>query len=75
MPQDHYCIQDLPKHTRRWTTFPSEDKQKGYLDTKDGDVGVWYTGDAILEPQAIGFLRGLSASHTQAVQVAYHLPK
>jgi hypothetical protein len=58
MPQDDYMysIQDIPTHARRWTEFPSKDKQKGYLDAKDGDVGVGYTRDAIFEPQAIGFL-------------------
>jgi hypothetical protein len=58
VPQDHYCIQDIPTHARRWTEFSSKDKQKGYLDAKDGDMGVRYTRDAIFKPQAIGFLRG-----------------
>jgi len=37
-------------------SFQVNTKQKGYLDTEDGDVGVWYTGNTILKPQAIGFL-------------------
>lgn len=33
-----------------------KEKRKGYLDAKDGDVGVGHTGNAVLKPQAIGFL-------------------